>query len=307
MPISPHSRHSRHDFNIPANTSGRGNEFSAGPGVRVYWDLQPPNRWPEHVHALTQVVIASDPILASMTWQKFSGIQSVSCQTPHIWIVPPQTIHSAEWKGTSAMVVLYVEKSFLLEECGGEPAEAAVLDLEAIGHSDILIKHLCMRFHELCHGKRSYCEIFITASATILAREILKTYMDPQGPRALIDERLKRALDHIERHLKEALTVENLAAVAHLTRHHFGRLFKKYVGRSPMDFVWRRRTYHALDLLQSGKWKVADVAAECGFSDQSHLDWRFQQEFKCSPGTFIPRPNPHTPHAGPNQRSAHQL
>ena len=290
MPIRPCC--SKHNFEIPANTSGKGNKLTVGPGVSVYWDLQPPNRWQQHAHAMTQIVIAFDPVVASMTWQKPSGSQTVSCETPHIWIVPPNTTNCAEWKNTSAMLVLYVEKSFLLEECGGEPTEGVVLDLEAVCFSDILIKHLSARFHELCHGKRNYCEIFITASATVLVREILKAYMDPQGPRALIDERLKRALDHIEQHLKETLTIASLAAVAHLTRHHFGRLFKKYVGRSPMDYVWRRRTHHALDLLQSGKWKVVDVAAECGFSDQSHLDWRFQQEFKCSPGAFIPR-RPH--------------
>lgn len=300
MPIRP--RCSKHNFKMPANTSGKGNELTVGPGVSVYWDLQPPNRWQQHAHAMTQIVIAFDPIFASMTWQKPSGSQTVSCETPHIWIVPPKTTHCAEWKGTSGMLVLYVEKLFLLEECGAEPFEAAVLDLDAICHSDILIKHLSARFHELCHGKRSYCDIFIIASATILAREILKAYMDPQGPRALIDERLRRALGHIERNLKESLTIERLAAVAHLSRHHFGRLFKKYVGSTPMDYVWRRRTYHALDFLQSGKWKVAAVAAECGFSDQSHLDWRFQQEFKCSPGAVIPRLNPRTPTASRNQQ-----
>lgn len=284
-----HARRSSHSFKAPANTSGNGNELTVGPGVSVYYDVQPPNVWPEHQHPVTQVVIAFDPVVATMRWHAASGPQTVSCESPHIWIVPPGMPHSAEWKSSSAMLVLYVERSFLLEECGTEPANAAVLDLDAICNADILVKRLSALLHQLCYGQRRYCDIYVIASAVIVAREILKSFLDPQGPRALRDERLKRTLDFIEQNLKETITLQGLAAVAFLSKDHFGRLFRRYVGSSPIDYVWRRRTYHALALLQSGKWKVADVAAECGFSDQSHLDWRFRQEFRCSPGSVIPR------------------
>lgn len=142
MPNRPRPRRAKHNFNTPANTSGNGNGLTVGPGLCLYWDLQPANIWTDHDHLETQLVIAFDPVLSSMTWERVGGVQTVSCQMPHIWIVPPKTIHRAEWKNTSAMLVLYVEKSFLLEECGGEPTEGAVLDLEVVCFSDILIKHV---------------------------------------------------------------------------------------------------------------------------------------------------------------------
>jgi transcriptional regulator GlxA family with amidase domain len=56
-----------------------------------------------------------------------------------------------------------------------------------------------------------------------------------------------------------------------------------------MKHVWGFRIHRARQLLETGQFKVAQVAAETGFYDQSHLDRQFRKEFGVSPGSVIPK------------------
>ena len=49
------------------------------------------------------------------------------------------------------------------------------------------------------------------------------------------------ALDHIERHIGDSLTLTDIAAAACVSRFHFARLFRVSTGQSPMEFVLAKR------------------------------------------------------------------
>lgn len=53
-------------------------------------------------------------------------VNRVRCTTPHVWFVPHDTPHSAEWHGTAAMLVIYVKREFIREECHCELTRGAL-------------------------------------------------------------------------------------------------------------------------------------------------------------------------------------
>lgn len=279
-------------FTIPAKNSGRANLLKIGQGVSVYYDLQPPNHWPEHRHSTAQIVIALDPVEAVMRWDHDGRRRSETSTVPHVWIVPPGSSHSAEWKGTAAMLVLYVEHDYIREECGCDLATGAVLSLGLLARQDYLITRLCQKFHDLCHRKRSHSGLLTVASGTLLAAVLIKAHLlratGPSQARGLDEKRLLRVTDYVDAHLRDSLSRANLAQVSGLTEHHFSRMFKASTGMPPMKYVWRCRIHRARQLMETGQWKVVTVAAETGFCDQSHLDRQFRKEFGCSPGSVIP-------------------
>ena len=291
MPISRAVRPQR-DFVIPTNNSGRGNGLKEGSGVSVYYDLQPPNSWPEHQHPTAQIVIALESVDAVMQWSHGGHQFYETCTKHHVWIVPPGMPHSAEWKGTAAMLVLYVECDYIREECGCELAHGAVLSLPLLARQDYLITRLCRKFHDLCHGKRSHSGVLTVAGGTLLAALLLKAHFQrvarPEQARGLDKRRLHRITDYIDEHLREPLSRAQLAQVCSLTEHHFSRMFTASTGIPPMRYVWRCRIHRARQLMETGEWKVVATAAETGFCDQSHLDRQFRKEFGCSPGSVIP-------------------
>ena len=48
---------------------------------------------------------------------------------------------------------------------------------------------------------------------------------------------LRRARDHADRHYTEPLELEQLAAVAGISKYHFQRLFRATYGRSPSNHL----------------------------------------------------------------------
>lgn len=82
---------------------------------------------------------------------------------------------------------------------------------------------------------------------------------------------LRRVLDHIDIHLHEGVTVQNLAKRAQLSVPHFSRAFSRSVGISPHRYLMRLRIQHASCLLWNTQRTASEIALLVGFSDQSHF------------------------------------
>lgn len=85
-----------------------------------------------------------------------------------------------------------------------------------------------------------------------------------------IDERIRKALMHIEQHLDRPLRVPDLAAEAGLSLPHFRRLFLKTLNVSPKEYLIRERMHHARNILRTEGLQVGEVA------DLLHFENAFQ-------------------------------
>jgi AraC family transcriptional regulator len=92
---------------------------------------------------------------------------------------------------------------------------------------------------------------------------------EPEG--GLSPRQLKRVVEHIEAHVDRRLALAELAAVAGVSGSHFKALFKRSIGLPVHQYVIRRRVERARLLLQERTATIADVAAQTGFANQSHL------------------------------------
>ena len=69
-----------------------------------------------------------------------------------------------------------------------------------------------------------------------------------------------------------SIAIETLARRVGITRRHLERQFREYVGLRAKHVARIARIHSALDLLQrQPAMSGAEIAAECGYSDQSHL------------------------------------
>lgn len=96
---------------------------------------------------------------------------------------------------------------------------------------------------------------------------------------------IARARDYMAAHLGENLDLATLAGVAGLSRHHFLRIFRKTYGQAPHAWLTDRRIHAARRMLGQGMAPL-DVAAQCGFCDQSHLNRAFKRRIGVTPGAF---------------------
>lgn len=92
-----------------------------------------------------------------------------------------------------------------------------------------------------------------------------------------------RVLEAIEEGLASPLPLEELAALSGLPLLRFLRSFAHATGMTPHAWITERRLQRARRLLRHSSLPLADIAAACGFSHQSHL------------GVLLKRATGHTP------------
>jgi AraC-like DNA-binding protein len=99
-------------------------------------------------------------------------------------------------------------------------------------------------------------------------------------------EHLRRARDHADRHFADPLEVEQLAAVACLSKWHFHRLFAATYGVTPAAYLSQRRVERAQDLLRATNLTVTEVCHAVGFTSLGSFSSRFREVVGESPSDF---------------------
>lgn len=85
------------------------------------------------------------------------------------------------------------------------------------------------------------------------------------------DQRVKRAIDFIEAHFNNDVSILDISVAAGLSPSQLTAAFQRTLGQSPYSFVISRRLQRATELLRESELTIAHVALEVGFSDQAHL------------------------------------
>ncbi|MFM0150443.1 helix-turn-helix domain-containing protein [Paraburkholderia sp. RL18-085-BIA-A] len=134
-----------------------------------------------------------------------------------------------------------------------------------------------------------FSDIYVESiSIAIVARLLERRFAIDRIPTsgkvtALPPWRLRRAIDYIEAHLAEKLTLGSIAASVGLTRMHFAAQFRLATGFTPYAYLRRRRVEFAQKLLLESDLPLVQIALACGFSTQSHFSSAFKQIVGDSP------------------------
>jgi AraC family transcriptional regulator len=97
---------------------------------------------------------------------------------------------------------------------------------------------------------------------------------------------LRRTLDFMTAHLDGDPTIAELAQECGLSSGYFARAFRQTMGAAPHQWLIRKRIERARELLLNGKMDLAEIAAICGFVDQSHFTRVFAKQEGCAPGRW---------------------
>jgi AraC family transcriptional regulator len=125
----------------------------------------------------------------------------------------------------------------------------------------------------------------MSASSTAIACAVF-TEDPPRFQGGLGGDVLRRVVAHVEANLGERISLDQLAALAGMSRFHFARQFRISTGRSPMGYVRHARIERATAILRERTMTIARVAVSLGFADQSHFTRTFGRFIGVSPKSF---------------------
>jgi AraC-like DNA-binding protein len=98
--------------------------------------------------------------------------------------------------------------------------------------------------------------------------------------RQIIDSKL-----YIDKHFSENINLDKIANKALVSKFHFIRLFKKYYGRTPNQYVQEVRIEKAKKLLQKGN-SMDEVCNAIGFASKTSFIALFKKKTGKTPMVF---------------------
>ena len=82
------------------------------------------------------------------------------------------------------------------------------------------------------------------------------------------------------------LRVKDLAQSVKVHPVYLARVFRQQFGCSVKEYLHNVRMRKAFDALSAGQQSIAEIAYDCGFADQSHLNRLFKAKTGSTPGRF---------------------
>ncbi|MFN9744822.1 MAG: helix-turn-helix domain-containing protein [Betaproteobacteria bacterium] len=217
----------------------------------------------------------------------------VGQDTPHLW-----ASRGARSPQGCAATVLQFPPDWL-QRCGLPELRAvapllvqAAPGVEVQGNTRIEVAGLLSRLPGASARRRVavFIEVLDCLSAGAVDLRVLSGPLHATGtadPRArAMPQRIDRVLNWIEAHLADALSVEEAAAVAHVSPAAFGRFFRREVGKSFTAYVNDARCGWAALRLIEGREPIAQIAQACGFPTLSNFGEQFRRRHGVSPRDF---------------------
>ena len=92
--------------------------------------------------------------------------------------------------------------------------------------------------------------------------------------------------EYIYSHIKERITVEDLADVLGVSASYLSRLFKKETGDSVSTYIRMQKIEMAKNLLQYSEYSMIEIANRLSFSSQSHFIQQFRESVGMTPKKY---------------------
>ncbi len=104
-------------------------------------------------------------------------------------------------------------------------------------------------------------------------------------------ERIQQAIDYIEEHLEDKLTIIDIAAQSYFSTFHFQRLFQAITGFSVQQYIRNRRLSEAATLLVTTSHNILEIAIRFQYGSQEAFTRAFAQYTGLTPAKYRKRVN----------------
>lgn len=95
--------------------------------------------------------------------------------------------------------------------------------------------------------------------------------------------RIQKMLTYIYEHYADAVTLEDIAGAANISRSEAGRCFQTYMNCSPVDALIRHRLQTARRLLSETTLTLQEISYDCGFHSVNYFSRQFKKLYGYAP------------------------
>ncbi|AFZ32000.1 transcriptional regulator, AraC family [Gloeocapsa sp. PCC 7428] len=215
--------------------------------------------------------------------------RSVHLTPGDIMLTPPDLHRKLSWNTDAEFLLLRLEPNIFVSAVN-ETVESE--NIEMIPHikiRDPLLQQIGLALKAELKTKQ-LDRLYAESMANALAVHVLRRYSTRKpiirAYGGLPNHKLQQAIDYIQTHLAEDISLKAIASELGISQYHFARLFKQSTGYSPYQYLIKCRIERAQELLKQTQ-QIAHVALQVGFASQSQFGRHFKRLTGVTPKQFL--------------------
>lgn len=142
----------------------------------------------------------------------------------------------------------------------------------------------CLAYIEHCHDNPSQLKLNAYLLACLSDIELKKDEKSTQKLKPV--GQVDKAVTYIEYNYMNAITTSDVAKYLSLERSYFYRIFKKYTGKSPEQYIMNYRIKKSLDLISLGRYTFTEISLSVGIGDVYYFSKLFKRVMGCTPSQY---------------------
>jgi AraC family transcriptional regulator len=159
------------------------------------------------------------------------------------------------------------------------------------GNIDLNFNHLIMSLIPATESPEGTSQLFVEQVMMALLIYSAQTFGGMQAKAkiargGLAPWQMRRATELLSERLDGEVSLSEVAAECNLSVGHFARSFKQAIGQTPHRWLLDRRVDEAKNLMLHSGLRLADIALDCGFTDQTSFNRTFKKIAGTSPGDW---------------------
>lgn len=270
-------------------------------GIRIYLNHVPEN-YPPHWHTASEIIL---PLVSD--YKVVVGGTAHTLAPGDIFIIPSGELHELYAPPSGERMIVQFDTSLLYSLSGLESAvhllrpcalitERQHGDLHTRLHAILLELQTEYFGNALFREASAYSTLirFLVTLGRSRVQGVGSLHPAPGPKQHRYIEKLLEVCNHMNDHCTEAITVEELAAIAGFSKFHFIRLFKQFMGMSYYSYLNERRIMVAEKLLADPHLSVTEVAMRSGFASLATFYRVFKACKRCTPSEYKSLQGNHT-------------
>ena len=254
------------------------------------WYSDTPWRYDLHQHSAVEIVLTTEGAVDYQTEDQFFHVEK-----GEVLILPPDQMHSLSMgEGSSRLLFLFeteplmemrdlkrlkdhFERAFYLHD----GSEAHTRIREMLLHIWEVYQPQDMMWNAICFSD------LIRIYAILGQRYLAGVYQQTQKDGSAMDrEVISSAMNYIDTHYQENLTLDDVASFTGFSRFYFSRSFKQQTGYSFREYLSQRRIQVAMEMLIRTNKSMNQVAQESGFGSVGTFNRAFREYKNCTPTQY---------------------
>jgi AraC-like DNA-binding protein len=214
-----------------------------------------------------------------------SGRGPVEAEAGQLITVNPGEVHDGAPLGRTARSwqMLYLTPDLVADSLSELVSTTRDLDFEFPVFADPALRNLLSSIHDRLEDEDTAVDrdALKEALVLLLGRTLTRRTAGPVP----LPASLRRIRQRLDDDPAQASDLHAMASEAGLSRFQLIRAFLRHTGLTPHAYHMQRRALLSRRLLAEGL-PPADVAAACGYVDQSHMHREFRRRFGLTPGAY---------------------